>query len=82
MVFGSYAWGKPTKDSDIDLFIIKNTDEKPRDRRIKIREILDEENAIFALGPIVYTPYEIKKRLSMGDDFIKKIVNNGVAICG
>ncbi|MCX6750959.1 MAG: nucleotidyltransferase domain-containing protein [Candidatus Pacearchaeota archaeon] len=22
IVFGSYAWGRPTKDSDVDLFII------------------------------------------------------------
>lgn len=82
VIFGSYAWGKPTKDSDIDLFIIKETNEKPRDRRIKIREILDEENASVALGPMVYTPSEIKKRLMMGDDFIKKILNKGVVVYG
>lgn len=23
ILFGSYAWGKPHKDSDIDLFIVK-----------------------------------------------------------
>ncbi|HIE15105.1 TPA: nucleotidyltransferase domain-containing protein [Candidatus Bathyarchaeota archaeon] len=22
ILFGSYAWGKPTEDSDIDLFLI------------------------------------------------------------
>ena len=82
LLFGSYAWGNPTRDSDIDLFIIKHTDEKPRDRRIRIREILDEENALFALEPLVYTPDEIENRLKMGDDFIKKIVNKGVVIHG
>ena len=25
ILFGSYAWGKPSKDSDIDLFIVKDT---------------------------------------------------------
>jgi len=25
IIFGSFAWGKPSKDSDVDLFIIKNT---------------------------------------------------------
>jgi len=25
ILFGSYAYGKPTKDSDVDLLIIKNT---------------------------------------------------------
>ena len=82
LLFGSYAWGNPTRDSDIDLFIIKQTDEKPRDRRIKVREILDEENALFALEPLVYTPDEIENRLKLGDDFIKKIINKGVVVHG
>jgi predicted nucleotidyltransferase len=25
ILFGSYAWGKPNKDSDIDLLIIKKS---------------------------------------------------------
>ncbi len=82
LLFGSYAWGNPTKDSDIDLFIIKDTKEKPRDRQISVREILDEENALFALETLVYTPGEIKKRLDMGDDFIKKIINKGTVVYG
>ena len=82
ILFGSYAWGNPTKDSDIDLFIIKDTDEKPRDRQVGVREILDEENALFALEPLIYTPDEIKNRLKMGDDFIKKILNKGVVVYG
>ncbi|MEK7658033.1 MAG: nucleotidyltransferase domain-containing protein [Patescibacteria group bacterium] len=31
ILFGSYAWGKPTEDSDVDLFIIKDS----FDRRIE-----------------------------------------------
>jgi len=82
IIFGSYAWGNPDKDSDIDLFIVKNTDEKPRDRRMRVRKILDEENAIFALDPLVYTPDETRNRLRLGDDFIKKIMDEGVVVYG
>ncbi len=32
VLFGSYAWGTPREESDVDLFIIKETDE-PRIRR-------------------------------------------------
>jgi len=35
-IFGSYAWGTPTKDSDLDLVIIvKNSNQKPYKRAIK-----------------------------------------------
>jgi predicted nucleotidyltransferase len=29
ILFGSYAYGEPTQDSDVDLLIIKNTDKRP-----------------------------------------------------
>ena len=33
ILFGSYAWGEPTEDSDIDLFVIvSENNEKPFDR--------------------------------------------------
>jgi predicted nucleotidyltransferase len=35
-IFGSYAWGKPTKDSDIDLVVVvQSSDQKPYKRAIK-----------------------------------------------
>lgn len=82
ILFGSYAWGRPDKSSDIDLFIIKKTKERHIDRAVKIREILDEENAVFALDPIVYTPQETQQRIKMGDGFIKKITTQGVVLYG
>ena len=32
ILFGSYAYGNPTEESDIDFLIIKNTDKRPIDR--------------------------------------------------
>ena len=82
ILFGSYAWGRPDKHSDIDLFIIKETKDRHIDRSVKVRDILDEENGLFALDPIVYTPHEIKERLKLGDPFIGKIVREGVVLYG
>lgn len=82
ILFGSYAWGKPDKYSDIDLFIIKKTKDRHIDRSVKVRDILDEENGLFALDPIVYTPRETEKRLKLGDPFIEKIVKEGVVLYG
>ena len=82
ILFGSYAYGSPRKDSDIDLLVIKETKSRHIDRAIKIREILKEENRFFAIEPLVYTPQEINKRLKMEDDFIKTILEKGVLLYG
>ncbi len=36
ILFGSYAYGTPTEDSDIDLFIIKDTDKRRVDRFVEV----------------------------------------------
>lgn len=76
ILFGSYAWGKPTKDSDVDLFIVK----KSRKRRINRERELS--GYLFgydfpAMDLLVYTPTEIKKRISIEDPFIKDIISKG-----
>lgn len=82
ILFGSYCWGKPTKDSDIDLCIVKNTNERHIDRIIKVREIIDAENREVSLDVLVYTPEEIGERLKASDGFIKAIFEKGEVIYG
>ena len=82
ILFGSYAYGNPRKDSDIDLLIIKKTKVRHADRILNVRKIIREENRYFAIEPLVYTPQEIKKRLEMGDVFFKTIINKGVNLYG
>jgi len=77
VIFGSYAWGDPTKDSDIDLLIVKKTEQKHRQRMLTVRRILSEENALVGLDILVYTPEEIAKRLKINDSFISKILKKG-----
>ncbi len=75
-LFGSYAWGKPTKNSDIDLLIIKST--KPNNKR-QDQFLLGE--IIFGCGlpvdTLIYTPVEIKRRLKLNDFFIHDIITKG-----
>ncbi len=73
-LFGSYAWGKPTKDSDFDFMIIKKTKEDFYKRQLRIRQIIDGE---IATDILVRTPEEIKKRLELGDFFYRNIINKG-----
>lgn len=82
ILFGSLAWGKPSKDSDIDLFIVKRTKLKIRQRAIKVRKILREENVLTAIDILVYTPEEISERLKLGDSFISKILRKGKVLYG
>jgi len=39
ILFGSYAYGNPTSDSDLDLFIIKETAQTPFLRRVEVRNV-------------------------------------------
>ena len=77
ILFGSYAWGEPGPDSDVDLFIVKETADKPRARRLRVRDILSDRNIRMPIDLIVITPEEIQKRLSIGDVFCKMIVEEG-----
>ena len=76
ILFGSYAWGKPTEDSDFDLFIVKNSREKKIDRERELRTMLFGNN-FPAMDLLIYTPKEVEKRLSIEDFFVKQILSEG-----
>jgi len=75
ILFGSYAWGKPTDDSDVDLFIIK----KSRDSRLTRQMNLSEKmwGSGVPMDLLVYTPEEVQKRLDLEDPFIEYILTKG-----
>jgi predicted nucleotidyltransferase len=74
-VFGSFASGRITADSDVDFFIIKRT-RKPRlERQREVsRLLIDREVPVDIL---VFTPAETEKRRRLGDPFILDILNSG-----
>ena len=80
ILFGSYAYGFPNLDSDLDLLIIKETSVEFLDRLIEVREILSDPNRNIPLEVIVLTPQEVKKRTSIGDQFITQIIENGTVL--
>lgn len=76
ILFGSLAWGKVGPDSDIDLMIIKKTKKDYFNRGTEfVKRVNTRINAPKDI--IIFTPEEIKKRLSIEDNFIEKIINNG-----
>lgn len=76
ILYGSFAYGKPGRDSDIDFLIVKQTKERPIDRRVRVRRIVDVRETI-SFSPIVMTPREIENRLNYGDQALKEILDKG-----
>jgi len=80
ILFGSYAYGEPTDDSDIDLFIVKNTDKRRSDRFVDVKRVLYNSNIRVPISPLVYTKEELEERVRIGDDFILEILQKGVVL--
>jgi len=74
VLFGSYAYGTPTADSDVDILVVMPTNEDPVDKSVEMRLRLRPR---FPLDLLVRTPARIKERLALGDDFIKDILEKG-----
>lgn len=71
ILFGSYAYGTPTEDSDIDLFLFKKLDKtQVRDYKIQLRKQVSDLTSRYSIGFdfIVADEDEIKKR----DDYFYK----------
>lgn len=77
ILFGSYAYGKPYEDSDIDLLIIKETDKSFFDRLFEIRKIASDARRGYSFEPVVMTPKELQERLEIGDQFFEEILSRG-----
>ena len=80
ILFGSYASGKTTRDSDVDLLVIANTKEKFFQRMASIRRLVRDLRKGLAIAPIVLTPAEIERRKEIGDPFIIEILENGLVL--
>ncbi|MBI5303008.1 MAG: nucleotidyltransferase domain-containing protein [Chloroflexi bacterium] len=75
ILFGSYAYGKPTIDSDVDLLVVMESEEHRARRGVKIlNQLLDVP---FPLDVLVRTPQEIQSRIDMQDYFMREIVQRG-----
>ena len=74
VLFGSYAYGNPGPDSDVDLLVVMPLVGTPVDKSVEMRLKLQPR---FPLDLLVRTPAKIRERLAMGDDFIKDIFDKG-----
>lgn len=82
ILFGSYAYGTPSADSDIDLLIVKNTDRRPIDRWVDVKKLLRDVTRTLPVSPLVYTEQEIKERMDIKDYFVEEVLEKGEVLYG
>lgn len=75
ILFGSYAYGRPTPDSDVDLLVIMEMAKQSSDRTWEVARLLIPRP--FPVDILVRTPAEIQQAFAEGDFFIKEIVTQG-----
>lgn len=74
ILFGSYAYGKPTSDSDVDLLVIMPF---RGSSAYKAAEIHTRVHPTFPVDILVRTQSQVRKRVAMDDWFMREIVEQG-----
>ncbi len=77
ILFGSYAYGKPRPESDVDLLIVMDISLRETEQALRIRQFI---NPLFGVDFLVYSPARLKERLELGDSFLKEITEKGVVM--
>ena len=74
ILFGSYAYGRPTADSDVDLLVIMplrgSANEKAVEIDLRVRRS-------FPMDLLVRTPAKVRERVKLGDWFMREIMEKG-----
>jgi predicted nucleotidyltransferase len=74
ILFGSYARGQVTDDSDVDLLVIIPFEGRSVDKSVEIRMKLRPQ---FPVDLLVRTPEKVRQRIEMGDGFMREIFEEG-----
>jgi predicted nucleotidyltransferase len=80
-LFGSYAWGNPTPDSDLDLIIIVPKSEEKSYKRSIVGD-LALSDILVSRDIIVYTVDEFKERMKDVSTLCSKVVKEGKLLYG
>jgi predicted nucleotidyltransferase len=77
ILFGSYAYGNPGPDSDVDLLVVLPFQGSDVSKAIEIRAGLDTP---FPMDLIVRTPQFMARRRRERDMFIEHVLSEGVVM--
>lgn len=80
ILFGSFAYGHPTPDSDVDLFVVLETNQKPVDRQVTVARLIRPRP--FPIDIVVRTPQEMEEAQHNQDPLIREILDRGKVLYG
>ena len=76
-LFGSFAYGTPTPDSDVDLLIAMDTSLRNVQQAVEIRKAIAFP---FPVDVLVRTPQQIAERLALCDIFFHEVLAKGIIL--
>ena len=80
ILFGSYAYGTPTEDSDVDMLVVMDIPKSEfRNKAIEIQQHIPRR---FSMDLWVRSPEEIAYRVSHNDWFLRDITEKGEVLHG
>ena len=88
VLFGSYAYGTPNEDSDIDLYVVTKDEFIPQsfkenmDIKLKVSRAIRDLQKIIPIDTITHTKAMNKKFIQMDSMFSQEIMSKGVKIYG
>jgi predicted nucleotidyltransferase len=74
ILFGSYAYGRPNADSDVDLLVIMQFNPRRGRKSLEIRQSV---RAGFPVDLLVRRPQDVEDRLAQGDTFLQEVTRRG-----
>src|SRR4051812_35083528 len=77
VLFGSYAYGTPNADSDVDLLVVMPHRGPAHRQAARIRLAVD---ALFPMDLLVRSPREIERRIGWNDFFLGEVVERGLVL--
>ena len=77
ILFGSHAYGRPTEDSDVDLMVIMPHRGPGARAATRIRLACPRS---FPMDLVVRTPAEVRRRVRMGDPFLREVTSKGIVL--
>lgn len=82
ILFGSYAYGEPSADSDVDLLVVKDIERSPLSEATRIRRAVRPLRKVsnLPLDIMVRAPSDLLERIERGADFHAEIVQNGLVL--
>ena len=78
ILFGSYANGHPTEDSDVDLMVIMPDRRASGPRAATAIRLACPRT--FPMDLIVRTAAEVRRRLRGGDQFLREVTTKGIVL--